>query len=281
VTGKRFFAKGIAYNPRNVNFDQVQVVINPDHAPSPPSDCEGGKPPVEELSYEADVAEDELESSWSEPLKAIANMGANTIRLYNIDPGKSHAKFMKAAARLGLYVIVPLTRKDWGYLPAIASPDCYERNVTENGYGNVGVNLLTSAKLIVKQFSVYPNTLMFAVANELTVNDKNGYSAFPCVKALTRDIHRYQASCAENMRRIPLIYADVDMGRPTRAQVGRYLSCEVESADDAVDAYGLNVYSWCDVTYTNRISGKPSFKVSPYSDILKDFRHFDKPFLFT
>jgi len=271
ITEKRFFSKGVAYNPRNIKYSQVSE--------GPKSDeCRSGHPKAAELDYAADVATDELEDQWGPALEAIANMGANTIRLYNINPDNSHTKFMKKAADLGIYVIIPLTRKDWGYLPAFASPDCYTLNVTE--YGNVGVNLLTSAKLIVKEFSNYPNTLLFAVANEMTVNDKNGYSAFPCVKALTRDIHRYQADCRETMRRIPLIYADMDMGPPDRVQIGKYLSCELESPDDAVDAYGLNVYSWCDETYPDE-TGKDNFQYSPYSDILKDFKTFNKPLLFT
>jgi len=58
-------------------------------------------------------------------LPLIAELGANVIRLYNIDPEKSHDKFMRQAAALGLSVMVPLTRGDWGFLPATASPKCY------------------------------------------------------------------------------------------------------------------------------------------------------------
>ncbi|CAE8636827.1 unnamed protein product, partial [Polarella glacialis] len=148
------------------------------------------------------------------------------------------------------------------------------------GYGHVGVNLLTSAKLIVQEFSKYTNTLMFVVANELPVNDKNGFAAYPCVKSLTRDIHRYQASCAEGMRRVPLIYADVDMGAPDRGIIAKYMTCELESPDDAVDAYGLNVYSWCDENYLDEHK-RVNFRYSPYQAVLDDFGGYDKPLLFT
>merc|ERR1719221_567626 len=190
---------------------------------------------MEKLDYAADPTADEQEPVWSEALNAMANMGVNTVRLYNIDPMISHKKFMDYAASLGMYVIVPLTRHDWGFLPAGSpAPLCYTEEL--EGYGNVGTNVLVSAKLIVKQFSQYDNVLLFTVANEMTVEDKNGYAAFPCVKALTRDIHKYQAECGKSMRRIPLIYADMDMGPPYREMVGRYLTCALESEDDAVDA---------------------------------------------
>jgi len=269
-TGSRFFAKGVAYNPRNMVFDKVLMKKG---------NCTPGEPIAGKLDYGADPSAENLEDTWKEALNAIAVLGANTVRLYNIDPEISHKKFMDYAASLGLYVIIPLTRHDWGYLPAGSpSPHCYTDDV--DGYGNVGTNLLISAKMIVKEFSQYDNTLLFTVANEMTVADRNGYAAFPCVKALTRDIHRYQKECNETMRRVPLIYADMDMGPPYRELVGRYLSCETESADDAVDAYGLNVYSWCDKEFFDD-SGKASFEFSPYSPIREEFKAFTKPLLFT
>jgi len=271
VTGKRFFAKGVAYNPRNINYKGVT------EGPKSKT-CKAGEPKFQTLSYTADVTTDDLEHEWGPSLEAIANLSANTIRLYNINPTYSHKKFMRKAAELGLYVIVPLTRMDWGYLPAFPSPDCYTMEL--EGYGNVGVNLLTSAKLIVKQFSAFSNTILFTVANEMPVNDKNGFAAFPCVKALTRDVHRFQADCKSNMRRVPLIYSDMDMGSPTRVHIANYLSCELESPDDAVDAYGLNVYSWCDSQYLDE-TGVNNFKYSPYDAIKEDFDKFEKPLIFS
>jgi len=269
-TGQRFFSKGVAYNPRNFRFDYVQKKVG---------ECKSGEPDIAPLAYAADPTADELESLWSQALEGIAAMGANTVRLYNIDPEISHKKFMDKAASLGLYVIIPLTRHDWGFLPAGSpSPLCYTEEL--EGYGNVGTNVLVSAKLIVKQFSQYDNVLLFTVANEMTVADKNGYAAFPCVKALTRDIHRYQQECSSSMRRVPLVYSDMDMGPPYREMVGRYLTCELESPDDAVDAYGLNVYSWCDPEYPDE-TGKDNFEYSPYGPIRKEFQNFAKPLLFT
>lgn len=274
VSGERFFAKGVAYNPRNERYD---------HSFGPSVKVKGWKDTcvpgkAKTLGYTADTQADSLEEFWSADLEAIANMGANTVRLYNVDPSKDHTKFMKKAESLGLYVIVPLNGKDWGYLPAFPSPDCYTQTI--EGYGNVGVNALSFAKQVVKQFSEFPNTLLFTIANEVPQNDKNGWAAFPCVKALTRDIHQYQKNCSNSMRRIPLIYSDVDMGPPDRKDVAEYLTCALESEDDAVDVYGLNVYSWCDEKYPG--NGKEdNFQYSPYYEIHKDFKNFAAPLLFT
>ncbi|CAE7532198.1 PGA4 [Symbiodinium microadriaticum] len=275
VTGKRFFAKGVAYNPRNERYDHsfgssVQVEGWVDH-------CVPGHPKGGEWTYTEDVIADEHEDMWSEDLDAIANLGANTVRLYNVDPKNNHTKFMEK-------VIVPLNGKDWGFLPAFPAPDCYTQAACLwqeiEGYGNVGVNALSFAKQVVKEFSQFNNTLLFTVANELAQNDKNGWAAFPCVKALTRDVHQYQKSCGSSMRRVPLIYSDVDMGAGDRGEVARYLTCALDSEDDAVDVYGLNVYSWCDETYPGD-GLADNFQYSPYYEIKKDFKDLAVPMLFT
>mmetsp|Transcript_26370 Transcript_26370/g.62874 ORF Transcript_26370/g.62874 Transcript_26370/m.62874 type:complete len:605 (-) Transcript_26370:63-1877(-) len=277
VTGDRFFAKGVAYNPRNEKYDHS---FGPSvHVAGWVDKCVPGDPKGGYWGYTADVVSDEKEEFWTEDLEAMANMGANTIRLYNLDPRLSHAKFMKKAASLGIYAIVPLTGKDYGFLPAFPAPECYTKDLED--YGNVGVNLLGFAKTLMKEFSQYNNTLMFTAANELAQLDKNGYSAFPCVKAFVRDLHNYQADCAENMRKVPLIYSDVDTGGGiARKVVADYLTCALESEADAVDAYGLNVYSWCDETYPG--DGKAdNFQYSPYKDIKQDFEDFSVPFIFS
>lgn len=270
--GQRFFAKGIAYNPRNANYNQI--IGQKSQA------CNAGSPKFAELSYFADPVTDDLEHQWRGNLEAMANLGVNVIRLYNIDPQASHQKFMSESAALGIYVLVPLTRGDWGYLAATASPSCYNAEVPDYAgtgqAGNVGTNLLSSAKQIVDQFSAYANTLMFVVANEIEQLDTNGYSAYPCVKALTRDIHRHQK--AKSLRMVPLIYSDKDQGSPDRSIVAKYLSCEAESEDDVVDAFGLNVYSWCDPSYHE---GSQNFNYSPYYSIMTDFSFMSSPMLLT
>jgi hypothetical protein len=67
---------------------------------------------------------------------------------------------------------------------------------------------------------------MFVVGNELNLH--SGGPAFPCVKALVRDLHDFQSSCSYSMRRVPLVYAAQDMGSPMRRNIGDYLTCSYE-----------------------------------------------------
>jgi len=279
VTGKRWFAKGTSYNPRSSTFNA--------NGRSKGRGCEPGD--AKYTGYSADIIADEFEARWSEDLEAIANLGANTVRLFNVDAGRDHSKFMKKAESLGIYVILPLNSKDYGFLPAFPSPLCYTENMTfevaaadgtMRPYGNVGVNVLSYGKQIVKQFSKYANTLFFTVNNEFAMHDKNGFAGFQCVKALTRDIHQYQKSCSESMRRVPLIYSDYDMGAPDRGEIAKYLTCALDSEDDAVDVYGLNAYSYCNKAYPGD-GQADNFNYSPYKDIKKDFQDLPVPMLFT
>jgi len=48
------------------------------------------------------------------------------------------------------------------------------------------------------------------------------------------------------MRRVPLMYAAMDLGPPKRRLLADFLTCS--SGGDpasAVDVFGLNAYSWC------------------------------------
>lgn len=273
VTQKRFFARGIDYNPQPASYSGDSQA------------CTGGKPKLGPFPAGSDLISDDLEQLWSADLDAIAELGANTIRVYDVDPQKSHQRFMAKAARLGLYVVVPLTRASWGFLAAdLPAPECYVSNIT--GYGSVGTNLVTSARLIVKQFSKYNNTLMFTVGSQVEASARMGYAALPCVKALTRDIHKFQTECASHMRRVPLLYAATDTGGDNRRLVAEYMTCDLNpsnfnnGASDAVDVYGLNVYSYCDEKYLDDL-GTDNFEWSPYYQIYRDMGGFAKPIIFT
>jgi len=245
VTKERFYIKGVTYAPNPVCVQYYDDAIADDYS-------------NEFLDWEADMRD-------------MMKLNINTIRLYQVSPFKTHKKFMELAQSLGLYVIVAVSGTQWGYLPAaLPSPRCYS-DVIE-GYGNVGTNLLFNAKALIKEFSKYPNTLMFDVANELMLNA--GSLAFPCLKALVRDVHQWQASCAQGMRVVPLVYATQDMGHPVRKSIGDYLTCSFEGEDDIIDVVGLNTYCYC-------IDGVPYTSSNPYFGINEDYKNYEKPFIFT
>lgn len=134
---------------------------------------------------------------WEADLIEMARMNVNAVRIYRLDPSKTHARFMAKAESLGIYVILPLTGIEGGILNAgLPSPECYTRE------------LRNFAMRVVRQFSKYPNTLMFTAANELTHHGHQtgtGYACMPCLKALVRDVHAFQKSCGHAMRRVPLM----------------------------------------------------------------------------
>lgn len=82
VTGQYFPVKGIDYNPRP-NAGSL-------------------------LNGTVDFYSDEFEYVWASDLPHLASLGANTVRLYYVDPSKSHSAFMCALSSLGMYAVVPL-----------------------------------------------------------------------------------------------------------------------------------------------------------------------------
>lgn len=83
-TGAEFRLKGMAYYPRP-NAGKMASVGN------------------------YDWAADKHEDVWKPHLKVLQDLGVNTIRLYSVDPGVSHDKFMCACSDAGMYVLVGIT----------------------------------------------------------------------------------------------------------------------------------------------------------------------------
>lgn len=224
VKKERFYIKGVTYSPELYSFDKKTYL----------------KP------RSTDYASDDMEAQWMRDVPYLQELGVNTVRLYNIDPRKSHEKFMNKMNENGIYVLVPLTTMEGsGVLDAgIPSPGCYTSS------------LLISAKKIVNQFAKYDNTLAFVAANEVgnkilrkDGNKTNAFDAIPCVKALVRDIKAYMRSCACSMRVIPLTYAATDhspvgYSLKPRQLISNYLTCGNDS-DSTLDMYGVNLYTWC------------------------------------
>ena len=73
-------------------------------------------------------------------------------------------------------------------------------------------------------------------------NDKNGWSSFPCVKALTRDVHKYQA-CRRSFRPIMSWSTSCWICRATKGMKKTY---EKSALFVAGSRYRLNVARLCD-----------------------------------
>jgi 1,3-beta-glucanosyltransferase GAS1 len=118
---------------------------------------------------------------------------------------------------------------------------------------------------VVDAFQGYNNVLGFFAGNEVSNNVTNT-NASPFVKAAVRDVKAYIKQ--KGYRAIPVGYATND-DAAIREDLANYFNCG--DAEDSVDFWGYNIYSWC---------GKSSFETSGYDDRTKEFSTFNIPVFF-
>ncbi|GAB9465367.1 hypothetical protein Gpo141_00002777 [Globisporangium polare] len=211
-TGLEFRMKGVAYYPRP-NAGELYEVDN------------------------YDWAADEHEKVWTPHLDKLQELGANTIRLYSVNPSKSHDKFMCACSKRGIYVLVGMAApcKDCAIIDALP-PACYPDA------------LFTRAMMVYNAFAVYDNTLGFSVGNENNLQkitgNKDGTSTAPCVKAFLRDVRRYASSCGKVLRPVPIGLDIADI--PPRALWLQYYDCSPDNDEHTrAEWIGFNPYVEC------------------------------------
>jgi len=193
---------------------------------------------------------------WIASLERIHSLASNinVVRLYELpkciaDSGDSCMEpFMKKADDLGVYVLVPGTGTQYGYLPI--DPTVFD-NDANTCYSIGGV--LGFGQTMIQKFN-YPNTLAVIIGNEF--DQKHTMLPYMGVlKAYARDLKSYLSMCNTDdasptkgqMRQIPLAYAcSDDSGDAAVKPKGDYLMCASDSV--SVDMFGLNVERWCDDT---------------------------------
>ncbi|TMW59267.1 hypothetical protein Poli38472_004336 [Pythium oligandrum] len=211
-SGNEFRLKGVAYYPRP-NAGELYKVDN------------------------YDWTTDDHEKIWSPHIERMKELGVNTIRLYSVDPSKSHDKFMCACSNAGIYVLVGMaaTCKDCA-IPDEESPACYPSA------------LFSRAQMVYNAFAVYDNTLGFSVGNENNLqmlHGKDGTTTAPCVKAFLRDVRRYAKNCAGQLRTVPIGLDIADI--LPRSQWLEYYDCSIDNDENTrAEWVGFNPYVECD-----------------------------------
>lgn len=85
VTGKYFAVKGIDYYPRPNSGELNENNI--------------------------DFFTDDYADVWGPDINYLSAAGANAVRLYAVDPSKSHDKFMCALSKRGMYALIDLAAR--------------------------------------------------------------------------------------------------------------------------------------------------------------------------
>ena len=188
-------------------------------------------------------------ASCKRDIPILKELNTNTIRVYAINPHSDHKECMRLLADAGIYVISDLS------VPT---------HSIDRVNPSWGLNLYQRYINVVDEMSQFPNTIGFfagnEVANSVTVT---GAAAF--VKAAVRDVKSY---IRHKKYRTAVGYATNDDAQ-IRVDMANYFNCD--KADDSVDFWGYNVYSWC---------GESSYETSGYKDRTEEFRNYSVPVLF-
>lgn len=182
----------------------------------------------------------------------MQELGANTIRVYHVDPDGDHDGCMSAFADVGIYLFVDLETFD----TSISQTDPYWDST-----------LLDAYEKVLDTFQGYDNLAGVFVGNEV-LTTTNGSWAAPYVKAAARDVKAYRDS--KGYRQIPVGYAAADIA-DLRPMLQDYMACSTNSSDD-LDFFSLNAYEWC---------GDNTYEGSGYSELEKNATGYSIPIFFS
>lgn len=205
----------------------------------------------------------------------MKTLGANTIRVYHVDPKADHDKCMATFADAGIYALIDLDTFDTYILPV-----CLTFSATRLAVAHVLLKLLCSQDdpwwnqtqhdryaEVMDTFHNYNNVLGFFIGNEI-IAKANQSQAAPFIKSATRDMKAYRDK--KGYRKIPIGYSAADIAE-LRPMLQDYLTCGGRESDN-IDFFALNSYEWCDPT---------TYAVSGYANLQKDAENFPVPIFFS
>jgi hypothetical protein len=172
----------------------------------------------------------------------MAELGANAIRVYHVDPRGDHDGCMSAFASVGIYLLVDLdtfntaidpVRINLHPLPSFALRSGLTASQTVASWNQTQFNAYAK---VMDAFASYDNTLGFFVGNEV-IAEANQSLAAPYIKAAARDMKAYRKS--KGYRNIPVGYsaADIEQLRP---MLQDYLACGTNSSE-SIDMFGMSL----------------------------------------
>ncbi|KAF1836557.1 hypothetical protein BDW02DRAFT_566985 [Decorospora gaudefroyi] len=168
----------------------------------------------------------------------METIGANSIRVYHVDPNGDHKDCMKAFADAGIYLWVDL--------------DTFDTYVEQNTPRWESDQYEAYAR-VMDEFQQFDNVAGFFVGNE-AITTANGSVTAPYIKAAARDMKAYREE--KGYRNIPIGYSAADIAE-LRPMLQNFLACG-DDESERLDFFSLNAYSWC---------GDSSYEQSGYDQL--------------
>ncbi|TKA81525.1 hypothetical protein B0A55_02981 [Friedmanniomyces simplex] len=182
----------------------------------------------------------------------MKTLGANSIRVYHVDPTANHDACMSAFSDAGIYAWIDVDT----FSTYILAENPEWNETMYNAYASV-----------IDAFHNYDNVAGFYVGNEVLTTGASSIAA-PYVKAAARDMKAYRNS--KGYRTIPIGYSAADIA-DLRPNLQNYLACGSNSSE-AVDFYALNAYEWC---------GQSTFDTSGYQFLQQNASDYNIPIYFS
>jgi hypothetical protein len=153
----------------------------------------------------------------------IADLGANVIRVYAVDPTLNHDACMSAFEKAGIYIILDMSAPLFSINRFVPT---WTKDL-RNAYAQV-----------VDGFQKYDNLLGFIAASGY-INGVNNTEAAPYAKAIIADMKAYRDLM--QYRSIPIGYSGADIA-DIQIQQQDYFNCGNEST--SADFFGASRFSW-------------------------------------
>ncbi|KAF2119328.1 Glucanosyltransferase-domain-containing protein [Lophiotrema nucula] len=178
----------------------------------------------------------------------MKELGANSIRVYHVDPSEDHDDCMKTFADAGIYLWLDL--------------DTFNTQIEQDA-PHWNQSQLEAFQKVMDAFQQYDNLAGFFVGNEVLTTG-NGSVAAPFVKAAARDLKAYRDT--KKYRNIPVGYSAADIAT-LRPMLQNYMACG-DNSSEALDFFSLNAYEWC---------GQSSYQQSGYNQLTENATDYNIP----